>query len=190
MALTRAMLFGMLGTPAAIAIWWLILFLQPSVKLQFVDVAPANQTFGDGAQLVDSAVRPGVRDRPLSITLIAVLLLLTAPSMTWSLYQSQSASSAGFPAFFLGWVIKGPPAGVYYPFYMTANLALGIGLWWMKPWARLGAIAVYAFSALNVIAAALRPAAFLEIMQMVFVSRQLPGFEIPPSFVASLLHLS
>jgi hypothetical protein len=97
----------------AIGIWWLVLFTRPSVKLQFSGGRPLTDEGG----------------RPLSISLIAWLLLLSTVCMPFGLI-------AGLSTIFLGFVVSGWGARLVYAGYLIVFLYLGVGLLRLRPVAR------------------------------------------------------
>jgi hypothetical protein len=133
--------------PLALAIWWLTLFTRRSVRAQFapgvtLDIAypqpafvPPAPPLASGAQFTSPRTQLSYR-RPVSVTVIAVLLL---------------AGAAGFPLIFLyppnwriaaafGVVLTGKPALAVFAVYSALGVLLGAGLLRLKPWARMAAI--------------------------------------------------
>lgn len=118
----------------AIGIWWLVLFTRPSVKLQFSGGRPLTDESG----------------RPLSISLIAWLLLLSAVFMPFGVI-------AGMPTIFLGFVVAGWGARLVYASYLILFLYLGIGLLRLRPISRTLTIYYSIFAIANAAFFYLRP---------------------------------
>lgn len=74
------------------------------------------------AQFNAEAVASGPRKRPISVTIIAWLMMLSGimmlPMFAWG----------SLPAIFLGIVMTGPAAKVFYAVYMVVFVVIGIGL--------------------------------------------------------------
>ena len=172
MAVVRAMLIVSLAFPMGIAVWWLVLFLRQGIK----------QQFGGAAGETLEAPRSG--GRPVSITLIAICLLLSAPQMLWMLYLTFPTHPAGLPTMVLGTLISGWAATAFCLAAFAAVLTLGLGLWRMKPWARKGAIVYSVFSILNSITMGLRPDSFSLISTaMKTANPALASYPIPQGFL-------
>jgi len=171
MAMVSGILIVTLGFPMAIAVWWLVLFLRRGVKLQFS---------GAGTTLE----APPTGGRPVSITVIAICLLLGVPGMLWTLYLTFPNQPTAIPTMVLGTLVSGWGAAGFGLVLLAAHLALGLGLWRMKPWARNGTIAYSLFSIVNIIATALRPDSFRRIFTAMGTTN--PAFEsyaIPQGFL-------
>lgn len=178
MAAVRGILVVSFGFPMAIAAWWLVLFLRPGVRQQFSSTA--------GATVVAT---PFVR--PVSITVIAVFLLLGVPGMLWVLYLMFPTRATGIPTMVLGVLVSGWGATAFNVAALAANLALGLGLWRMKPWARTGAIAYLSFSIVNLAAMALRPDNFSRIITaMRTANPALASYPLPRDFLWFIAALS
>ena len=171
MAAVRGIIIVMLGFPIAIAAWWLVLFLRPSVKQQFSGAA--------GAVLAAPISR-----RPVSITVIAIFLLLGVPGIIWELYLTFPARAMGIPTMVLGALVSGWWATAFSLAVLVVHLTLGLGLWRMKPWARTGGIAYSIFSIVNIIAMVLRPDSFSRIFTAVRTANPaLASYPLPQDFL-------
>lgn len=173
-------MFGIFGLPAAIALWWILLFTRKSIKQQFAGklAEPALDTLGV----------PPSGARPLSITIIAIFLMIGAPACIGSLLWGYSLAPQGFPVWFLGVRITGPGADFFYVITALIDLALGIGLWRIKPWARTGAIAWGFFSLLNIGCMILRAADLARTMDAMSRTMATPvTFHVPIAFVHIIL---
>jgi len=88
--------------------------------------------------------------RPLSITVIGIYLLLGAFLMPSNIHT-------GSPAFFVGLVFTGWKATVFFLAIGTVGAVLGIGLLRLAPWSGVAAIYFFVFRALNTLAILLVP---------------------------------
>jgi len=124
-----------LGLLALVGVWWLVLFNLKSVRAQFDESGVAG-TYGEGS---DTAQARAMRsNRPLSISVIAILYLLALPSMVLGLVR-------GYPAMLGGYVFEGASARLIYVLSGAVSVSVGIGLLKLKPWARLCAIGLSVF---------------------------------------------
>ena len=124
--LVRTVMSTLGGALAALGSWWLWLFNRAPVKEQFgVDLSPAKSG-----------------SRPLSITLIAWLLLLSALGGLFNV-------AFRFPAAVFGYMFGGLPAVVWSLAMGGVALYLGIGLLRLDPRARRLAIGYLVFGLVN-----------------------------------------
>lgn len=182
-SMLRVVMIVTLGTPGVVAAWWLVLFTRPGVKQQFMSREAAPPA---GAP----ATTPGGA-RPLSITVIAIWLLVSALAMPWVLYATWPTRPAAMPTLVFGAAIFGWKATAWSLALLAADITLGLGLWWLKPWARVGAIIYCVFSMVNMFALALRPDAFARVFgTMKSANPALASFAIPRTFLWVLALLS
>lgn len=165
----------------ALGAWWLWLFTRESVKAQFGKAAVAAPA---GASPAAAAARVGVaQGRPVSITIIAVLLLI-------GILNAPIALALRLPALFLGKLVAGWAAAAFFLGFSVAGLAIGIGLLKLRPWSRWGAIGLYAFGLLNAASMALpgRMDALMEIMWSRMPAEMRPpmNFPMPPMWIYML----
>jgi hypothetical protein len=113
------------GALTVIGVWWLLLFNARRTKEYFTGAA---------------AVEPG--GRPLSVTIIAWYLLLTAVATGISAVMR-------VPAIFFGAVLTTWAAMALYTVYCAVSIYLGTGLLQLQESARLGAIKFFAVAAAN-----------------------------------------
>jgi hypothetical protein len=131
-----------------IGIWWLVFFNRPKVKEQFAKPAPdpaaaSALPAGQLAQnMAASSVVPGAAERPLSITILAWLLL--AGGLFIPLCIFLRAPAVLFTKLLTGW-----PATTFFLGFAVMQLCIGIGLLRLKPAARTAAIIYFAFGAVN-----------------------------------------
>ena len=108
--------------------------------------------------------------RPLSITVIGIYMLFGASLMPSNIYR-------GSPAFFMGVVLRGWLAAVFFSAIGTFDAVLGIGLLRLSPWSRMAAIYFFVFRIVNTSLALLVPgsrAHFEEGIDVVRASRGRP----------------
>jgi hypothetical protein len=172
MAVVRAMFLVASAIPMGIAAWWLVLFLRRGVKQQF------------GGATGATLEAPCSRGRPVSITVIAICLLLSVPGMLWMLYLTFPSRPQGIPAIVLGSLVSGWGAAAYSLAMLAAVLTLGLGLWRLQPWARTGAIVYSVFSILNSITMALRPGSVTRMLTaMETVNPALGSYPVSQGFL-------
>jgi hypothetical protein len=148
MSTIRIVMGGFCLTLMGIGIWWLVFFTRRKVAEQF---GQHSQTLDEASSLqaIPGASTPtvtpnptGTGRRPISITIIAVLLLAGSVSMPLALVFR--APVPLFTALVAGW-----PAVFVYLGFFVAQLCIGIGLLCLKPAARIGAIAYSVFAFVN-----------------------------------------
>lgn len=133
--------------------WWIYLFTRPSIKEQF------SRAIEGGVTPVDSPPA-----RPLSITVIAWILLLTwwmVPAMSW----------LNLPIVLLGFVLTGAAAVVADWVYGLLMLYIGIGLLRRQRVAHTLAVCYFAFVILNGLVVLVSPG-YEEVMAI--FTRSLP----------------
>jgi hypothetical protein len=155
MHLIIAVVFGL---PGAIGIWWLIYFTRPRVKAYFAGAVPADD---------------GIPRRPQSITVIAWLLLTSAPIAIL-------AVPFEVPLWFMGMMLRGWSAAAVNLFWGIAGTLAGYGLLKLKPWAYPLAIAVYLSGIVNQLALCAIPGAFERMMKDSRQISRLPASQEPP----------
>jgi hypothetical protein len=188
----RVITFGTLGVPGAVAIWWLLLFTRPRVKKQF-----EREPTGAASYLAQVPFR---RARPISITVISIMLLWAVPGLLLMTLTNRFFWPSGFPAWILGAEVTGHKAMLVYVGLGLIEAALGLGLWRMKPWARTGTIAFCVFSLVNAGVMALRPETFTRTLAAFYAANrvtipepvQIPAvvFEVALAFGAVLILLA
>lgn len=140
----RVFMVSISSAMAGIGVWWLIFFTRARVKQQFLKLPAA--AYGAGAlAYLDStvaAVAPGTSTRPVSLTILAWLLLASCLFIPLNLWFHA-------PAIFLTKLLTGWPATLYMVVVAALNLYIGIGLLRLKIMARKVAVAYYVFFFLN-----------------------------------------
>jgi hypothetical protein len=141
----RAVMAGFCLTLLGIGVWWLVFFNRARVKQQFIRI-PSTATVD---LLQPSASQPGVEGstasetkRPLSITIVAWLLLIGCAFILLSLFMH--APIILFTKLLTGW-----PAIVLFVAFAAAQLWIGIGLLQLRPAARTAAMVFLVFGYLN-----------------------------------------
>lgn len=172
--------------PLGIAIWWLVLFLRKSVRMQFETVpgpAVAQPFLGlERAAQVSAVASSSVRKIPVSILVIAIYFLATAP---FSVFIFAFPFLRHMPMMIFGTVMH---AGSFWAYTLAAtalHLVLGIGLLRRRMWAYLatGVYCVFLFA--NSAATMLRPSAadsFLKMMQEADPALGQASSNLPPEF--------
>jgi hypothetical protein len=136
--------FTLLG----IGIWWLVFFNQSKVKSQFGQLAVtfAGESTSQTAYSVQTMpvrpTEPGTAKRPLSITILAWLLLVGCLFIPLSLVLHA-------PAILFMRLLTGWPAIFFFLIFAASQLCIGIGLLRLRPAARIAAIVLFSFGFLN-----------------------------------------
>lgn len=169
----RVVTVAMFAIPAAIGVWWLVLFNLRSTRQQFTAGAPAAASLPPPIP-TDAASRPAVPAagpaRPVSITIIACLYLLGALSLPYTLMGNH-------PAIFLGRLVWGRSATALVLLTLAATLYAGIELLRLRPAARIVGICLTLYGVLNSLLFVLLPGAdarFGEMMSTMQVPTVLP----------------
>jgi len=160
----------------AIGAWWLVLFTRRGVSAQFQPVlSPAPMEFAEPAL---QPLPPRAGRVPVVVLVVAILLLAGTPSMLVVPFMH-------FPAFFLGKVLYGGAARIFFVVIFVADLTVGIGLLRLKRWSLPAAIAFYVFNLLNSI-----PMFFPAVRDAYFaaVFRSMP-FPMPPEAIQFSPHM-
>lgn len=138
------------GIPAAIGIWWLVLFTRPRVAAAFtnpVNYAPEMDASGfpqlPGGQLAQATAKPSC---PVPIMVIAGFLIFGAVcSLIFLVFQFPTE----IPYFFLGHVFAGVGGRIILSLYGLIGGVAGVGLFKLKPWALNLAIGLQLLGLLN-----------------------------------------
>ncbi len=152
---------------AGIGVWWLVFFNRSKVKEQF---GQASFVLVTGSQLstnqsslsaLASTNGPGAVERPLSIAIIAWLLLIGSLFLPLCLVLHT-------PAVLFTKLLTGWPAILFFLSFAVAQFCIGVGLLRLKPTARIAAIVYSVFGAVNAAVFYLAPgghARMLALMQ-------------------------
>jgi hypothetical protein len=153
MNITRLVMVGVFWALAALGAWWLYFFSKKSTREQFAGgSSAAAPAVASGIQF---DVPPPMRrlGRPVSITVIAVLLILPACFAPLSFIEMRFLfPSQGLPFLFFGHFVTGSMGIVLMLALLLSQAVAGAGLLKLKPWARILAIWVEAFTFLNMAA--------------------------------------
>lgn len=150
MWITRMCGAGVYALLAVLAAAWLWYFNNSATKLQFTSRRnPASSSVD-----LESATRVGPYSggRPLSITIIAGLMMLGALSLPVLLVVQ-------FPMLFLGYFFTGPKEVLILSVFTLVQITLAYGLWELRPWGRNLAIYWFNFAIFNAIISAILPGA-------------------------------
>jgi len=149
MWITRMCGAGVYALLAGLAALWLWYFNNPATKSQFTSRGNA----GSSAVDLESATRGHYSGgRPLSITIIAGLMMLGALSLPVLLVVQ-------FPMLFLGYFLTGPKEVLILSVFTVVQITLAYGLWELRPWGRNLAIYWFNFAIFNAIISAILPGA-------------------------------
>lgn len=190
-----AIVFGTL-IPLALAIWWLLLFTRRSVTLQFAASANGHKSIAPGTTVAASAdsaaayMQPAMlippprtgfaATHPPSISVVAICLL---------------AGAAFFPLIFLyppswritaifGILVSGRKMILVSIPWFAANLALGVGLLRLKPWARVGSIA---YCIVGMVNGTLSARSTGRLMDAMHKAMGVPAPPLPPVFMRAVV---
>jgi hypothetical protein len=150
MWITRMCGAGAYGFLAGLGAAWLWYFSVAATKSQFT----LRGTGLASAVAADLAARPEphFRARPLSISVIAGLMMLGSLSLPTLLVFH-------LPMMFLGYFFTGPEELLIISAYAAIQIALAYGLWRLKPWGRSVAIYYFNFAIFNAVICAVLPGA-------------------------------
>jgi hypothetical protein len=151
--------YGLLG---ALAIFWLYFFNRRSVKAQFQGKQPEASVLPLvplAAEIASAVPQPSTRTRPLSITIIAWFLLVSAALTPLSLLYSRVVfRNVPMPFCFLGFFLFGRTATVVLLIWMAVQIAAAVGLLKLRNWALLTTIGLQLLGMVNVLLLVLVPA--------------------------------
>jgi hypothetical protein len=150
MWITRMCGAGLYAFLAVLAATWLWYFNNPATKSQFT----SRGSMASSVVELESATRVGDYSggRPLSITIIAGLMMLGALSLPVLLVVQ-------FPMLFLGYFFTGPKEVLILSVFTVVQITLAYGLWELRPWGRNLAIYWFNFAIFNAIISAILPGA-------------------------------
>ncbi|HKS81900.1 MAG TPA: hypothetical protein VJR23_10390 [Candidatus Acidoferrales bacterium] len=156
MTMMRVVIEGFGLGLAALGIWWLYFFAKQSTRAQFAGgsygAASAAPAVASGLQF---DVPPPMRrlGRPVSITVIAVLLIIPACFAPLSLIEMRVVfPGQQLPFMFFGIFVTGSIGVALFLALMVAQAIAGVGLLKLRPWARILAIWLEAYTLLNMVA--------------------------------------
>ena len=144
LAATRIFIIVIYGILAALGVWWLYFFNKQSTKDQFLKVKIPGMEGMPGAGVISPYTRP------LSITLIAWYLLISA-------FVGVLGLSVNPPVFFLGNFFRGTIASLLMLALALVQSLIGFGLLKLRPWGRTLAIYYFQFLIFNSLTTVLIP---------------------------------
>jgi len=167
-------------TLAGVGVWWLVFFNRSKVKEQF-GLSPA---LADASSLQTSypvqgvpvgTADPGARKRPLSISVLAWLVLISCLSLPFSLLLRA-------PAILFTKLLTGWPADLFYLAFAVAQVSIGLGLLRLRPAARMAAIIYFAFGSVNAAVFYLAPGGDARMLALMESERSMfPWMRMLPS---------
>lgn len=157
---------------AGIGVWWLVFFNRPKVKEQFGQLSPVPATrspmpadpFLQGVPGITKG--PDASNRPLSITILAWLLLAGCLFIPLSLLLR--APAILFTKSLIGW-----PAVLFFLGFAVAQLCIGVGLLRLRPVARMAAIVYFAFGSVNAAVFYLAPGSHARMLAIMEAERSM-----------------
>jgi hypothetical protein len=175
--ITRFIIAIFYGGLAALGIWWLYYFTRRPIRDEFrtrlgASVAVVEGLPG-GVPRASAEPFPGPmnRARPISITIIAVLLLL-------GLLSFAALPFVTVPLLFFGHILKGAAGISLLMLFGSAQGIAGYGLLKLKMWGRSLAIVVELINMANILATGLLPgsqATFDAAMEQMYAQLNLPA---------------
>ncbi|MGD0306982.1 MAG: hypothetical protein ABSC71_19330 [Candidatus Acidiferrales bacterium] len=175
--ITRFFIAIFYGGLAALGIWWLYYFTRRPIRDEFRTRSGASVAVVDGLPggiprgSTEPFPGPMNRARPVSITIIAALMLLRLLSFV-------ALPFVRVPLLFFGSIIAGPAGTALLMLFGLVQGIAGYGLLKMKMWGRNLAIAVELTNVANVVATGLLPgsqANFDSAMQQIYAQWNLPA---------------
>lgn len=159
MVFTRIFTMLFYGIPAAIGIWWLVLFTRPRVALAFTSPQPSLPAAMDASgfpqpALASTPMPPPRAACPLPIAVVAGLMALGSVFMLIFAFTPLPSS---MPMFFLGHSFNGPSAKGIFLLWGGVSGASAVGIFLLKPWALHTQIGLQCLGILNCAIAALSP---------------------------------
>ena len=158
------------GTPAGIAIWWLILFNRKEIAAQFVGAGAGGPVDASGFPVGMTSTRPPL---PLPITVLAVFLMLSSLSWLFVFFVRM-------PMVLFGRAFHGPAGTTLLIASSLVSTAAGIGLLYRKSWSYSLTLGLQALWFLSGLVTLLSPK-FPELMRDVMASFTF-STQPPPEF--------
>jgi hypothetical protein len=171
-ALTRIVAALFYGTPAGIAIWWLLLFNRKEIAAQFVPTGVASLDASGFPVEMTSTSRPPL---PLPIAVLAVFLMLSSLSLFFLFFVP-------VPILLFGHAFHGPSGTTLLIVSCLVSTAAGIGLLFRKSWSyslTLGLQVLWFLSGLVTVLSPKFPDLMREMMSsMMFSASPPPEYSI------------
>jgi hypothetical protein len=150
-----------LGVPLAIAIWWLLLFTRARVRVEFATRGAATVSSATPGTAIATDLAPAFAaaasapEMPISIRVIALFILITAPCALMSL---PLALRGHLPTIIMGVLVTGWATPTYLVVSVIVQIALSVALLLRRFRAIDGLIAYLLFAVLNGLAFVVSPA--------------------------------
>ena len=181
-----------LAVPLAIAIWWLVLFTRARVRVEFatrgaVVLASATPSAAIATGFAPTfAAAPGTTETPISIRVIALFILITAPCALMSL---PLALRGHLPTVIMGFLVTGWATPAYLVVSVIVQIALSVALLLKRFRAIDGLIAYLLFAVLNGLSFLVSPAqkTFVDALIKAQSSAQGMNFEVLRRFTDTLM---
>ena len=178
---TRVFMVAFYGALSALGVVWLILFSRKSVGVQFDErkslVAPGEVSAAGVVYHEPPMRRLG---RPVSISIISVYSLVSAASIPFMLLMFRGfIPGGGVPAMFFGFFIRGAATVWFFSITAVLQLATGLGLLKLKPWARTLAIFLQVFTLLNFLVSFGLPGNRAKFAQAMAAMQSQMGIQMP-----------
>jgi cbb3-type cytochrome oxidase subunit 3 len=148
----------------AIGVWWLVYFNLKSVRAAFAG------TTGDLAE----------NRRPLLLSVYAVLLIAGVIALSFPVYMH-------LPAVLFALILRGWASTAFYVCCAVLNVAVGIGLWRLREWARRLALVVIAFGFVQCCFYLFRPTLIEQFTEETDRAMKLPAAS--PSYLQGPMHI-
>jgi hypothetical protein len=168
-------------TLAGVGVWWLVFFNRSKVKEQFGQLSPtladasSQQTSYPVQGVPVGTADPGARKRPLSISVLAWLVLISCLFIPFSLLLRA-------PAILFTKLLTGWPADLFYLALAVAQVSIGLGLLRLRPAARMAAIIYFAFGSVNAAIFDLAPGGDARMLALMESERSMfPWMRMLPS---------
>jgi uncharacterized membrane protein (DUF2068 family) len=174
------------GLQCALGGWWLYYMNSRGVKAQFgsaqvLSAPPVSQTYSTLADFPDLPPSPAAPRRPVSITIIAVLLLIGAVAAPLGLLMMRALQLPPYPTPFMGFGLQGWGVACFAVSFCILSSLAGIGLLKLRLWGRTLAILCFSFSILNSVVNFLHPGPMIR-MQKIIQDAMMPNLSASPAF--------
>jgi hypothetical protein len=170
LAMTR-IVFGVMalfhGILCAVGVSWLVYFNRQKVREAFTSAT------GKACEC----------RRPILISVIAVLNMIGAVSCLLLV-------SIPMPGVMFGWILDGWEKVALYLVFAALTASVGIGLWQLKEWGRLLALAMQAFGLVQSVVLIVRPSLLLRYSEEIQQRMNIMQPQAPERFLAMMYSVS
>lgn len=169
-----------LGVPLAIAIWWLLLFTRARVRVEFATRGAATVSSATPGTAIATDLAPAFAaaasapEMPISIRVIALFILITAPCALMSL---PLALRGHLPTIIMGVLVTGWATPTYLVVSVIVQIALSVALLLRRFRAIDGLIAYLLFAVLNGLAFVVSPAQKTFVNALITVQSSAQGMD-------------